>query len=39
MKVKQIVTENVDNELKRLNIKIWFYKEYNEICKVFKSGP
>jgi len=39
MKVKEIVTENVDNELKRLNIKTWFYKEDDEICKIFKNGP
>lgn len=39
MKVKEIVTEDVENELKRLNIEVWVYKEDEEICKVFKRGP
>jgi len=39
MKVKEIVTENVDEELQRLNIAVWIYKEDEEVYKYYKRGP
>jgi len=36
MKIKEIVTENVESALRRLNIKVWYYKEGNEVKEIHK---
>jgi len=36
MKIKEIVTKNVECSLRRLNIKIWYYKEGDSVKEIHK---
>ena len=39
MKVTEIVTDNIENALKRLNIRVWHYKDDDGVHKINKRDP
>ena len=37
MKITDIVTTDIENKLKRLNIREWYYKTGDEVHKIVKA--